>query len=403
MAGFFQDLLTGAAEGFFGNDYLRDYTHAAKTFRPNAYQYAPKLKFLFHVYFEINPAVYSVGLATGTNFGLAVKTVKLPSYSFDTHTMNQYNRKRIVQTKIKYDPIDIAFHDDNGNSIRNMWYNYYTYYYKDATKPVSITAGRVGPQLPTNTPLNLAADYNSRNIYNNSIYGDEDWGYIGDTSAPSQTLLNASIGNSKIPFFKNIKIYGFNQHNFVLYTLINPIITRFAHDTYDYSSGNGVMTNTMTIDYETVQYAEGAVDGRAPSNTVPGFGMNENYDRTLSPIARLGSNQTILGQGGLVDSVGGFTQALADGNILGAVQIAGTSYNTFKNANLKQVARSDINGILTQATQQALPGSVRGNTYYPGYGVTPAGPVTAGAPTAGVLSQAPRINGINTTPAGTQG
>ncbi len=104
-----------------------------------------------------------------------------------------------------------------------------------------------------------------------------------------------------------------------------------------------------------------------------------------------------------VDSVGGFTQALADGNILGAVQIAGTSYNTFKNANLKQVARSDINGILTQATQQALPGSVRGNTFYPGYGVTPAGSVSAGAPTAGVLSQAPRINGVNTTPAGTQG
>jgi hypothetical protein len=56
MSGFFQNLLKDTAAGFFGNEYLRDYTHAAKTFRPNGYQYAPKFKFLFHVYFEINPA-----------------------------------------------------------------------------------------------------------------------------------------------------------------------------------------------------------------------------------------------------------------------------------------------------------------------------------------------------------
>ena len=43
MAGFFQNLLTDAAGGFFGNDYVRDYTHASKTFRPSSYAYAPKL------------------------------------------------------------------------------------------------------------------------------------------------------------------------------------------------------------------------------------------------------------------------------------------------------------------------------------------------------------------------
>ena len=148
--GFFQNFAKDVAGGFFGNDYVRDYTHAAKTFRPNAFQYAPKFKFLFHVYFEINPAAYAVGLSTGTNFGLTVKTVKLPSYSFDTHVMNQYNRKRIVQTKIKYDPIDIAFHDDNGNRVRNMWYNYYTYYYKDASTPEDNTSGK---QTITNNSL----------------------------------------------------------------------------------------------------------------------------------------------------------------------------------------------------------------------------------------------------------
>ena len=49
--------------------------------------------------------------------------------------MNQYNRKRIVQTKIKYDPVEINFHDDNRNLITSLWYDYYTYYYNDANKP----------------------------------------------------------------------------------------------------------------------------------------------------------------------------------------------------------------------------------------------------------------------------
>jgi len=390
MSGFFQNFAQDVAGGFFGNDYVRDYTHAAKTFRPNAFQYAPKFKFLFHVYFEINPAAYAVGLQQGVNFGLAVKTVKLPSYSFDTHVMNQYNRKRIIQTKIKYDPIDIAFHDDNGNNVRNMWYNYYTYYYKDANKPVITSSGRQTTQNGSQS-ANSGADYNSRNLYNNSIAGDEDWGYIGDTGNASQTTLNATMGIGKIPFFKNIQIYGFNQHNFVLYTLVNPLITRFSHDTYDYSTGNGTMTNTMSIDYETVKYAEGALDGKTPSNTVPGFGLDANYDRTLSPIARPGSNATILGQGGLVDAAGGAMQDLANGNILGAIRTAGTAYNTFKNTNIKQVAKSDINGILNQAAQQALPGSVRTTTYYPGFSVSPAGVASAGSPTPNVLAFPQRI------------
>jgi hypothetical protein len=53
-----------------------------------------------------------------------------------------------------------------------------------------------------------------------------DWGYIGEsyydgTNAPS----------GKPPFFKDISIYGFNQHKFVEYVLINPLISQWDHDT----------------------------------------------------------------------------------------------------------------------------------------------------------------------------
>ena len=309
MSGFFQNLLTDVAAGFFGNDYVRDYTHAAKTFRSNSYQYAPKFKFLFHVYFEINPAVYSRGISQGSNFGLAVKTIDLPKYTIDTATLNQYNRKRLVQTKIKYQPINVVFHDDNGNLVNDMWYNYYTYYFKDADKPVTSSAGR----QTTNGVNTGSINFNRRNLYDGDIAGDEDWGYIGETSQPSGTTSQASQGINKIPFFKSIQIFGMNQHNFIQYSLINPVITAFNHDTYDYAQGNGTMANTMTIDYETVKYAEGALDGRSPSNIVTGFGLETNYDRTPSPVNRPGSNASILGQGGLVDAAGGFINDLSSG------------------------------------------------------------------------------------------
>jgi hypothetical protein len=91
-------------KGFFGSDYLKDYTHASKTFRANGYQLAPRYKFLFHVYFNLNtveiPKLKEVfNRADQEDIGLLVKTVQLPNYDIDVETMNQYNRKRLIQKK----------------------------------------------------------------------------------------------------------------------------------------------------------------------------------------------------------------------------------------------------------------------------------------------------------------
>jgi hypothetical protein len=121
---------------FFGNDYLKDYTHASNTFRNNGYENSPRLKLLFHVYFNINtaevPALRTIFSGTDSStVGLLVKNIELPKYTVQVDTLNQYNRKRLVQKKIDYQPIRAVFHDDGGDLIRNMWYNYYAYYYKD--------------------------------------------------------------------------------------------------------------------------------------------------------------------------------------------------------------------------------------------------------------------------------
>ena len=352
MSGFFQDLLRGAVGGFFGSDYLRDFTHASKTFRPNFYQNAPKYKFLFHTYFEINQEIYANGFDNRQNLGLLVKEIKLPSYSFDTFQMNQYNRKRIIQTKIKYEPINITFHDDNANQATKLWEAYYKYNYRDAIPGIFKTA--------------------NRNIYQDNIIGDE-FGFSADA-------YNSS--NVKVPFFKSIIVYGLNRHNFTMYKLINPIITAFNHDTYNYDQGNGIMQNQMTIDYETVVYDYGALDGTRPDNVVKEFGLDENYDRRLSPIATPGSNRTILGQGGLVDGAGGVIQSLQQGNILGAIKAAGTTYNTFKDVDLKQNAKQELlNGVSSALTNPNVTRNI--GAFFQKVGSTAATTGTASAPTVG--------------------
>lgn len=401
-----ENFLKDFAGGFFGSEYLRDYAHASKTFRTNSYQYAPKLKFLFHTYFDINREVFDFDedASSGQNFGILVKDIKLPSYTFNTTQLNQYNRKRIVQTKIKYDPVQITFHDDNSSLITKMWVGYYTYYYGDGSIPGVMFSGNRGPEsgndptsvLQADTFRNLAgvgsgftggsqtdADYNSRNIYDPSL-NNNNWGYAGDAYA----RRGENAGTTKMPFFKNITIFGFNQHQFIAYTLVNPIITNFAHDTYNYDEGNGTMKNTMTIDYETVVYNEGAMDGREPGNIVTGFGDKATYDRTLSPIAKAGSNGTILGKGGLIDSVGGAVSGLKSGNgkdLLASIQTIGTTYNTFKNLDLKSVAKAEFNSMLNNALQDN-PDKTRNVQFtFPGAAASPSNTGTAGAPTTGAI------------------
>lgn len=344
--GWFQDQLKGAAESAFGSNYLRDYTHASKTFRPDMYKNAPKFKFLFHTVFNVNPDILKK-TDLPPNFGVLVRDAKLPAFTFNTHTMNQYNRKRIVQTKIKYDPVQITFHDDNGDTINKLWVAYYSYYYADGGKPKVEFGGARGSFNPeSRVTLDEVANYNQRTIYDPAIANSNDWGYIGEP--PNTTSTTAS--KVKAPFFNNITIFGFHNHSFTAYTLVNPMITSFAHDTYSYDEGGGVMKNSMTVDYETVVYNEGEISGNSPDNIVTGFGDRTTYDTALSPIAKPGSNATFLGQGGLVNTVGGSISKILSGQgSLSDVLNAGRAYNTFKNMNVKETMKAELTGMLSNA------------------------------------------------------
>jgi hypothetical protein len=135
-----------------------------------------------------------------------------------------------------------------------------------------------------------------------------------------------------------------------MYKLINPIINAFSHDQYSYADG-GVMENDMTVEYETVKYYEGALNGQSPGAIVSGFGDQSNYDTRPSPLSKAGSNASIMGQGGAVDAIDGIINDISTNNWTGAIQKAGTAYNTFdlKNGLGKtlSIAKGEAGSILS--------------------------------------------------------
>lgn len=230
---------------------LRDYQHASKTFRDGNYRLAPKQKFLFYVVFNFSPsAAQMVSDDIKRESSMMVKSMDLPSYTFDTQLMNQYNRWRAVQTKINYNAVQLRFHDDMSNISKRLWYFYLHWYYEDQKNGEVVR------------------------------YTD-----IADTYS-TQKDFNFGMANPKTEsFFSSIQLYSiYGQKKFSEYTLINPIITQFTHDTHDHSQSE-VLENSMQIQYETVKYATGKMGGGQPNaltNGPKGFG-DLHYDHDWSP------------------------------------------------------------------------------------------------------------------------
>jgi hypothetical protein len=206
-------------KGFFGNDFLKDYTHASKTFRSNNTLFLHVRNFYSMLYLTEHvqqiPQLSNIFQAQDLdNLSLLVKEVKLPSYKFSVETMNQYNRKRKVQTQIEYDPITCIMHDDTSDLSRELWYNYYSYYYKDASQKywdAAVTNGSIGPNA-TGVDPGAAYPYGFRDIYTQDREIN-DWGYIGES------YMDGARGG-KPAFFRDITIFGYERHKWAAYTLL---------------------------------------------------------------------------------------------------------------------------------------------------------------------------------------
>jgi hypothetical protein len=274
MSNAFTNFLGGIADGIFGtNAYMKDFQHANRLYVQNGYKRAPKFGFIYYVVFNFNQEL-NLSTEWKSDIGFLVKKSDLPKFQIQTETINQYNRKTVIQTGIKYSPINMEFHDDNGNISRDLWKRYYQYYYADSY----LYTNKQQTSRPAKaTPLS----------FEDTKYGTYNFAYG----------LN---GIQNKPFFKSIDIYILHKKRFSQFTLVNPMIGEWQHDSLDQSDDKKIMTNKLNILYESVLYGSGKIrKGKSPSGLVDYY-----YDRSPSPlsIAGMGTN-SLFGPGGVIDGV----------------------------------------------------------------------------------------------------
>ena len=143
----------------------------------------------------------------------------------------------------------------------------------------------------------------------------------------------------------------------MLYTLINPVIISFEHDTYDYADGAGTMEHRMQVQYEAVKYYDSATakDKSADEILVEGFGLESRYDTEPGALGP-GSTTSTFGQGGLVDTGQSVIKDLSSGNPLSIIKAGrdiGRSARTFGSIdNLKDVVTGDaIQSVQSQVLE----------------------------------------------------
>lgn len=360
MANFWNGFLNQLGRG----DQIKDYQHAAKTFVDGLYRLSPKIGSMYHVFIELNPTIALEDQNKQIEIGLMAKSVSLPKYTIQQKTYNAYNRKNIAQERINYEPVNLVFHDDSADVVRQFWYQYYQYYYRDSDHQLAM--------------YNQDHKYKSRQ--------EQRWGFSPNASGKFENYINA------------IRIYSLHQKQFTSYILIRPTILSFQHG--QHTAGEYTpLEHTMSVGYEAVQYETGSVT----NGTVQGFNVI-HYDNSPSPLSALGGGTTsILGPGGLISGVDSVTTNLQNGNFLGAALGAARTANNFRNSNFSDTASAE----LTQLSRNILRGQNPLSTIY----VPTAASVTSGLskatqaiPGLGRVTNAAGINSQNNlVPSSNQG
>lgn len=352
MSKMFTNFLSDFAGGLFADSgYLRDYQHASRLYVDSAYGMAPKAGWSYFIEIGLNPAM-SQGRSgpfkaldetwykkTRGKLGLVAKTCDLPRFTIGHETLNQYNKKTVIQNKITYNPINITFHDDMNNMTTNLWKNYYQYYYSDSRYQTAISGG-----LTAGRTASLPEAYAP---YSNTV----DSSGIGQGGAltPRRGYSYGLNNLQTVPFFSFIRIFLLNRRTYTSVTLINPMITEWSHSQLD-NTGTKMLENKMTIAYEAVYYD---TTNNKVTKGQPGF--NEvHYDQTRSPLraGKAGGLGGLLGGAG--DLMGSIGDGLEDGFTVGS--LIGIAKQSKDLVNNYKAVRTDIKKNGGQALKRELYG-----------------------------------------------
>jgi hypothetical protein len=283
----FSSLFTSlSGTGFF---YEKSSRHATHTFNQDArslYRNQPRFPFEYYVSINLN----QVGTAKEyisqyfnstdlTQIPPLVKTVEMPSMKIETTPLNQYNRKRLSQTKVAFEPIRMVFHDVADGKTLKFWEMYYRYYFADGTEPGKnnpVQIQQKSSPMSVETLLKNITPALNPNIVNlpssikNMFQGKSPAGVnsptnnIGD-KASTMNIIADSLNNHNFGFnlpvvsnernlIQSIDLYQVHGGRFNQVTLVNPRISAFTHDVLNYAAGDKTLELTFTVEYEYAYY-----------------------------------------------------------------------------------------------------------------------------------------------------
>lgn len=213
--------------------YMRDFKNAER-FQPN---FDPvRHKFQGYVNFILNRDLFAslYGNPTGENefrttISSLVRTAQMPGVQFRTETLNEYNRKKIVNTGLDYDPVSMTVYDTVGNEWLILLMKYFSYHYMN--------------------PRNLNPD-NDRNVAGATPRA-------GGYEMIQSMFADESFNSNEAGFNTNVTAHFFERIDYVLYhgnkgvqySIINPVLKGFRASDIDYGD-SGFKDFELSFEYE---------------------------------------------------------------------------------------------------------------------------------------------------------
>jgi len=280
--------LTGA--GFY---YEKSSRHATYNFSQDGqslYRNTPRVPFEYYIRINLN----NVGTAKKfvdtffnnpqwTQIQPLVKSIEMPAMKIETTPLNQYNRKRLSQTKIAFEPVKAVFHDVNDGKTLKFWDMYYRYYFADGIE-AGVNLAKVDTKAPGMFSVEKLTDglksmlpKINPNILNlpgsvknmlGTITGGKDLTIPSNTLGEKRTLNNIigdTLDNHNFGFnlpqvgnirnlIQSIEIFQVHGGRFNMVTLVNPRIAAFTHDVLNYAVGDKTLELTFSFEYEYAFY-----------------------------------------------------------------------------------------------------------------------------------------------------
>jgi len=295
----------------FGHDQSNIYWGATPLL---AFQYYVRFYFdedvldeMFSNDIKANTLFASLDATDVPHLGPMLKNFTMPSMSIDTDVYNEYNRKRISQSKINFEPVTLTFHDVVNGVTSGIWQAYYMHYFNDGS-PIDKTGAVKGDVVKTQE-INPSGESVS----------EKSFGY------------NLPNLKNKRNLISRIEIFQIHAAKAQKTTLYNPRISKFDADTMTYEESRPVeVSYTMEYEYATFEFTLNMEDLGPDVNNF--FNIGKPFDIKID-------------KPGITDKAGFFSGLLDDIFGGGALETAQDILDTAKEvaAKVQQVSSTYSN------------------------------------------------------------